>query len=76
MDSFASSSFDSVVDSFSLCVIPDPLAALKEMARVVRPGGRVLLLEHARSDNPLLGLYQVRPGGQRVRRLLRQRDVC
>lgn len=43
-------------------MIPDPLAAVREMARVVKPGGRVLLLEHARSDNPVLGAYQVRPG--------------
>ena len=40
-----------------LCVIRDPGAAVRELARVVRPGGRVLLLENARAEG-LLGMYQ------------------
>ena len=51
-------SFDSVLDTFSLCVFSDPLLALKEMKRVLRPGGHVLLLEHSRSDNQFLAGYQ------------------
>lgn len=51
-------SFDTVVDTFSLCVYPDPLAALRSMAAALRPGGRVLLLEHSRSDLGPLGWYQ------------------
>lgn len=55
---FPRASFDTVVDTFSLCVYPDPLAALRSMASVVKPGGRVLLLEHARSPVPGVGWYQ------------------
>ena len=41
---------DTVVSALSTCTFPDPVAALDEMARVCRPGGRVLLLEHGRSS--------------------------
>lgn len=46
---FPDSSFDTVVSSMALCSYADPIAALKEMSRVCRPDGRVLLLEHGRS---------------------------
>jgi ubiquinone/menaquinone biosynthesis C-methylase UbiE len=42
-------SFDTVAISLSLCTIPDPVAALREFARVCRPDGRVVLLEHVLS---------------------------
>ena len=43
---FAGASFDTVVCTLSLCAIPDHASAIAEMARVLRPGGRLLLLDH------------------------------
>lgn len=50
--------FDTVVSTLSTCTIPDPVAALREMARVAKPSGRILLLEHGRSDRAWLGRFQ------------------
>jgi len=52
------SSFDTVVCTLALCSIPDPRAAVAEMKRVLRPGGRVLLLEHVRSPRRLVRTIQ------------------
>jgi ubiquinone/menaquinone biosynthesis C-methylase UbiE len=46
---FPDESFDTVVCTLSLCTIPDDRAAVAEVRRVLRPGGRFLLLEHVRS---------------------------
>jgi ubiquinone/menaquinone biosynthesis C-methylase UbiE len=47
---FPDDSFDTVVSALSTCTFPDPVAALDEMARVCKPGGRVRLFEHGESD--------------------------
>lgn len=52
--------FDTVVSSLSTCTFPYPARAIREMARVCRPGGRMLLLEHGRSDREWLGRWQDR----------------
>ncbi|OGA07993.1 MAG: hypothetical protein A3D95_15685 [Betaproteobacteria bacterium RIFCSPHIGHO2_12_FULL_69_13] len=48
---FAAASFDAVVCSLVLCSVPDQKAALAEIARVLRPGGRFVFLEHVAADN-------------------------
>jgi phosphatidylethanolamine/phosphatidyl-N-methylethanolamine N-methyltransferase len=47
--------FDTVVATFVFCSVPDPVQGLREIGRVVRPGGQVLLLEHVRVDRPVVG---------------------
>ncbi len=57
---FGDSSFDTAVFTLVLCTVPDPTAALAETARVLRPGGRMLFLEHVRSEDPGLARWQDR----------------
>lgn len=54
----ATDAVDTVVSALSTCTFPDPVAALDEMARVCRPDGRVLLLEHGRSSAGPLARFQ------------------
>jgi len=48
---FDDARFDTVVTTWTLCSIPDAASALREMRRVLRPGGRYLFVEHGRSDS-------------------------
>lgn len=52
---FPDDSFDTAVATFVFCSVPDPVLGLKELGRVVKPGGQVLLLEHVRIDRPVIG---------------------
>lgn len=53
---FPDNSFDTIVTSCTMCSAPTPKRALEELYRVLRPGGQLLMFEHVRSRNPILGL--------------------
>lgn len=55
---FADASFDTVLATLTLCSIPDEVAAVAEMARVMRPGGRLVLLDHVASPSPAVRRIQ------------------
>jgi ubiquinone/menaquinone biosynthesis C-methylase UbiE len=53
---FADDCYDAVFATFVFCSVPDPVLGLRELLRVCKPQGRLLLLEHMRPGNPILGL--------------------
>jgi len=60
---FADGSVDTVVSTFVLCTVDAPDLALREIARVLRPDGQLLFIEHVRSDSPTLAYWQDRLAG-------------
>jgi ubiquinone/menaquinone biosynthesis C-methylase UbiE len=57
---FEDDTFDTVVSTLVLCGVDDQARSLREIRRVLRPGGRLLFLEHVRSDDPELARFQDR----------------
>jgi ubiquinone/menaquinone biosynthesis C-methylase UbiE len=57
---FEDDSFDTVVSTLVLCGVDDQQRALREIRRVLRQGGRLLFLEHVRSDDPAFARFQDR----------------
>jgi len=53
-------SSDSALSTFTLCTVPDPLAVLHELRRVLRPGGRLHFLEHGLAPDPGVARWQHR----------------
>lgn len=53
-------SFDSIVCTYTLCTIPDPVAALLEMKRVLAPQGQLLFCEHGKAPDPKVRQWQRR----------------
>jgi phosphatidylethanolamine/phosphatidyl-N-methylethanolamine N-methyltransferase len=55
---FADDSFDIVYAPYVISVVPDPVKVVREMRRVCRPGGKIIVVNHFRSPNPILSCLE------------------
>jgi len=60
---FEDASFDTAIYTLVLCTVPDQPAALAETARILKPGGKLLFVEHVRADDPGAARWQDRLHG-------------
>ena len=56
--SFPDESFDYIVSTFVLCSVPDPIKTLREMKRLLKKDGKIMMLEHFLSKNKVIALWQ------------------
>jgi ubiquinone/menaquinone biosynthesis C-methylase UbiE len=54
---YADESFDTAITACTFCSVPEPVRGLRELHRVLKPEGRLLMYEHVRSNVPAVGLF-------------------
>jgi len=55
---FGENEFDKAMATYTISAVPDPVAVLREMRRVIKPGGLIVLMNHFRSDNRVVALAE------------------
>ncbi|RPI10832.1 MAG: methyltransferase domain-containing protein [Zetaproteobacteria bacterium] len=55
---FPENSFDRVIATYVISAVPDPVKTLLEMRRVCKPSGHLIILNHFKSENPIIGLFE------------------
>ncbi len=55
---FPDDSFDRVIATYVISAVPDPVKTLLEMRRVCKPSGHLVILNHFKSENPIIGMFE------------------